>query len=90
MPDFLTPEERSKRMSLIKGKGTKPEKAMRRLLSSAKIKFKSNFRGLPGTPDFVVQARKLIIFVDGEFWHGNGVELMALSPFWRNKINNNQ
>jgi len=89
MPDFLTPAERSKRMSLIKGKDTKPEKAMARILSSAKIKYKRNVRGMPGTPDFVIPGKKLIVFVDGEFWHGKDTDLMALSPFWRAKISNN-
>lgn len=89
MPDFLTPAERSKRMSLIRGKDTKPEKAMSLILSSAKLKFKPHDRALPGTPDFVLESRKVAIFVDGEFWHGKDVDTSVLSPFWRNKIHNN-
>ena len=87
--DFLTPAERSKRMSLIRGKGTKPEKEMGKILSLARIKYRPNFKGLPGTPDFVIPSSKLVVFVDGEFWHGKNIEKLVLSPFWRNKISNN-
>ena len=31
----------------------------------------------------------MVVFVDGEFWHGKDVEQLVLSPFWRNKISNN-
>jgi len=89
MPDFLTPAERSRRMSLIRSKDTKPEKAMAKILSSARIRYKRNVRDLPGTPDFVIPGKNLVVFVEGKFWHGQGVDQMSLRPFWRNHASNN-
>jgi DNA mismatch endonuclease (patch repair protein) len=88
MPDFLTPEQRSHRMSLIRSKDTKPELAMARVLDDAKVGY-SRYPELPGTPDFLVG--HVALFVNGEFWHGRHLRdwQHKLKPFWLNKIRNN-
>ncbi|MBU1197204.1 very short patch repair endonuclease [Candidatus Micrarchaeota archaeon] len=74
-------------MSSIKGKHTKPEKVMRKLLRSSGIKF-SIYSELPGHPDIVIKAKRLAVFIDGDFWHGWHYlqRRKALSSFWRNKL----
>jgi DNA mismatch endonuclease (patch repair protein) len=89
MGDFLTKAERSHRMSLIRSKDTVPEKKMAELLRKAGIKYK-RYANLPGTPDFV--AGKVVLFVDGDFWHGRDFDRWKgkLSPWWREKIATNK
>lgn len=86
--DFLSPEERSRRMSLIKGKDTMPEKVMARLLRQAGVAFRRHGKKLPGTPDFVLAKARVAIFVDGTFWHGRAFKRWErkLSPHWRTRI----
>jgi DNA mismatch endonuclease (patch repair protein) len=90
MPDFLSVEARSRLMAKIKGKNTKPEIAMRRLLRSNGIRFDGHC-DLPGRPDFRIKGHKVVIFVDGVFWHGRDFESKKhkLQPYWFNKITNN-
>lgn len=89
--DFLTPQERSKRMSLIKGKGTKPEKMMARILRREKIRYVGHRKDLPGCPDFALKDSNVAIFVDGGFWHGRGFAdwCNSLNEYWYNKISGN-
>lgn len=77
-------------MAKIKGKGTKPEKIMERILRKNKIKFKK-YADLPGKPDFILPDSKVVIFCDGKFWHGYRFSKWKnrLSSFWRKKINSN-
>ena len=91
MTDFLTKAERSHRMSLIRGKDTRPERAMARLLRANKIGFRRHCR-LPGTPDFVLKGIRIALFVDGDFWHGRLYDRCLkgkLNDFWRKKITGN-
>ena len=68
--DFLTQEERSARMRLIKSTGTKPEQQLADLLTQRGICFQPRRDDLPGKPDFVLTDVPVAVFVDGEFWHG--------------------
>lgn len=63
------PEARSKIMRAIKGKGTKPEMAVRRLVHGMGYRYRLHRKGLPGTPDLAFGPRKKVIFVHGCFWH---------------------
>jgi len=92
MADFLTKEERSHRMSLIRSKNTTPEKQMASLLRKSKIKFRRYTRDLPGTPDFRIKDTNVVVFCDGDFWHGRnfGQWRGKLSSWWQNKIANNK
>jgi len=70
MADRLTRAERSALMSRIRGDDLKPEARLRAALRAAGVRFRRNARGLPGTPDVVLDAARLAVFVDGCFWHG--------------------
>jgi DNA mismatch endonuclease, patch repair protein len=86
--DFLSKKERSARMALIKSKNTKPELRMASLLRKAKIKFRRHRSSIPGKPDFMLLGSRVLVFVDGKFWHGKDFEKWEhkLKPFWRDKI----
>lgn len=89
MPDFLTKEQRSHRMSLIRGTRTGPEERLAKILDKEGIRYERYRKDLPGNPDFVT--RKVAIFVDGIFWHGKGFDSWKgkLSKFWHDKITSN-
>jgi DNA mismatch endonuclease (patch repair protein) len=67
---FYTTKKRSKIMSKIRGKNTKPELLFRKALWKRGIRYRINSKKLPGKPDISIQKYKLAIFIDGEFWHG--------------------
>lgn len=56
-------------MSRIRGKNTKPEILLRKLLHAAGFRFRLHVRDLPGKPDIVLRKYKTVIFVHGCFWH---------------------
>ncbi|MBE9465497.1 hypothetical protein IEE83_26745 [Dyadobacter sp. UP-52] len=58
-------------MSRIRGKDTKSEIVLRKALWGLGIRYRKNDPRLPGKPDIVIQKYKLVIFIDGEFWHGS-------------------
>ena len=63
------PEARRAVMRAIKGKGTKPEMVVRRMLHAMGYRFRLHRRDLPGTPDLAFPSRKSAIQVHGCFWH---------------------
>lgn len=63
---------RSRQMALVKGKHTKPELIVRRLVHSLGYRFRLHRRDLPGVPDLVFPGRRKVIFVHGCFWHQHG------------------
>ena len=67
---FYTTEKRSYNMSQIRSKGTKPEMLLKKALWGAGIRYKTPKKHLPGKPDISLKKSKLVIFVDGAFWHG--------------------
>jgi DNA mismatch endonuclease, patch repair protein len=96
MVDSLTPEQRSKRMALIRSKDTKPEMIVRRLVHSLGYRYRLHDRTLPGRPDLVFKGRRKVIFIHGCFWHrhGEGCALTRLPKsrleFWRRKLEDNE
>lgn len=78
--DIMSPEKRSAVMARIRGKNTGPERLMTEMLQSLKVTYESHCGDLPGRPDFVFRDVKLVIFVDGDFWHG------WRFPLWRHKL----
>ena len=92
--NFITTPERSKRMSNIKSKGTKPELILRKALWAAGFRYRLNVKNLPGRPDIVIGSKKVAIFIDGEFWHGYDWEkkknrIKANRDYWVPKIEAN-
>lgn len=72
--DVLTPEQRHKNMKNIRGKDTKPEVILRKKLWHEGIRYRKNWKKLPGKPDIAITKYKIVVFVDGEFWHGKAYE----------------
>jgi DNA mismatch endonuclease (patch repair protein) len=91
---FYTTKKRSKIMSKIRGKNTKPEMLFRKALWKKDIRYRVDSKKLPGKPDVSIIKYKLAIFIDGEFWHGyNWPErkktLKSNREFWIPKIERN-
>ncbi|MGH2536286.1 MAG: very short patch repair endonuclease, partial [Candidatus Promineifilaceae bacterium] len=61
----------AERMRRIKDRDTAPELAFRRALWRRGIRYRLHVSGLPGKPDIVISSRRVAIFIDGDFWHGN-------------------
>lgn len=59
MTDVLTPEQRKKNMSAIKGKNTKPEMKIRKMLWAEGVRGYRIHYDLPGKPDIVFPKKKL-------------------------------
>jgi len=57
-------------MSRIRSQDTCPERAVRRALYKAGVRFRLHDRSLPGCPDIVIARARVAVFVDGCFWHG--------------------
>jgi DNA mismatch endonuclease, patch repair protein len=90
--DNLTQEQRSRTMSLIRSKDTRPELTIRRLLHVRGLRFRKHVPGLPGRPDLVFVGAKLVVFIDGDYWHGWRFPQWShkLAPYWREKIGGNR
>ncbi|MBT8187246.1 MAG: very short patch repair endonuclease [Croceitalea sp.] len=91
---FYTTPERSKIMSKIRGKNTKPELAFRKSLWAAGYRYRIDYKKLIGKPDIALNKYKTVIFIDGEFWHGyNWIErkhkIKSNREFWIPKIERN-
>ena len=56
-------------MARVRGRDTKPELRVRRLVHGLGYRFRLYRRDLPGTPDLVLPGRRAVIFVHGCFWH---------------------
>jgi DNA mismatch endonuclease, patch repair protein len=61
-------------MSRVRGKDTKPEMLVRRLVHSLGYRYRLHSRKLPGQPDLVFSGRKKVIFVHGCFRRGYSTE----------------
>lgn len=92
MTDVLTPDQRKLNMSRIRGKDTSPELIIRKLLYSTGIRGYRIHYKLPGKPDIVFTKKRLVIFIDGCFWHKCPIDFKepeTRKEFWMNKINSN-
>ena len=87
-------EQRSRNMSAIKSKNTKPEIKVRKVLHSMGYRFRLHSKDLPGSPDIVLPKYKTVIFVHGCFWHRHENCKYASTPktrkeFWEAKFREN-
>lgn len=72
--DDLTPEQRRKNMQAIKSKDTHIELALRNALWHKGIRYRKNYKGLPGKPDIAITKYRIAVFCDSDFWHGYDCE----------------
>lgn len=94
MADRITPEQRSKNMSRIKGRDTKPEIRLRSAMHRAGLRFRVCRVDLPGRPDIVFPRQKLAIQVRGCFWHqhencGGRRTPRSNLDYWKPKLERN-
>ncbi|UCA46999.1 DNA mismatch endonuclease Vsr [Pseudochrobactrum sp. XF203] len=94
MTDVHSPAIRSKNMAAIKGKDTKPEMKIRKMLHAAGFRYRLHVKDLPGKPDLVLPKYKAVIFVHGCFWHMHDCDQFKLpksnQEFWINKLSRNK
>lgn len=96
------PEVTSRIMAAVRSRDTKPELALRRALHARGLRYRIHPSGIYGHPDLANAGRKVAVFVDGDYWHGNPAEwrrrgystLAEQFPeqkrdFWVNKISAN-
>ena len=89
----MTPEQRHRCMSRIKGRDTKPELVVRRWLWRQGFRYRLYVKSLPGHPDIVMRKWMTVILVNGCFWHGhecNKRRPTTNAQFWREKIDRNR
>ena len=94
MADIVAPIIRSRMMSGIRSKNTRPEMLVRNGLHAAGFRYRLHRRDLPGTPDITLPKYRGAIFVNGCFWHGHDCPLFkwpaTRTAFWVGKIGGNQ
>jgi DNA mismatch endonuclease, patch repair protein len=80
-----------------KRSGTRPEKLLVNALRKLGIRAYSSKRFLPGNPDIVFWKHRLVIFCDGDFWHGKNwrerrkkLKAGFNSDYWVKKIEYNR
>lgn len=96
MFDKLSHQERSSLMRTIRSKDTKPEMLVRRYLYALGLRYRLHVASLPGKPDIVLPGRRVVIFVQGCFWHWHG-DACGIQPgkprtnpeYWTAKLQGN-
>ena len=93
MADVVDRATRSRMMSAIRGRDTRPELEVRRLLHREGLRFRLH-AALPGKPDLVFPKYEAVVFVHGCFWHRHPNCRYATTPasnqeFWQAKFNAN-
>ena len=95
MMDKMTKSQRHNAMSHIRSADTKPEIILRKALWNRGIRYRKNYRKLPGTPDIAITRYRIAIFVDGDFWHAKGhrenpgEQIDTNKEYWKKKLARN-
>jgi DNA mismatch endonuclease (patch repair protein) len=87
-------------MSRVRGSGGRAEIALRSALHRRGLRFRKNASSLFGKPDIVFSRARVVVFVDGDFWHarvlverGEGAFAASLKTanrrFWLDKLARN-
>jgi DNA mismatch endonuclease (patch repair protein) len=81
-------------MSRIRGRDTKPEMALRKVLHGLGLRYRLHAANLPGKPDLVFPRFRTVVFVHGCFWHRHSGCKIATTPksntdFWVAKFERN-
>ena len=92
--NLTTTKERSQTMSKIRGKNTKIEIKLRLSLWHRGIRYRKNYKKLPGSPDIALTKYRIAIFCDSDFWHGYDWEhkksaIHTNRDYWIPKIEQN-
>ncbi len=94
MVDVVDKATRSRMMSGIRGKNTRPETAIRKSLFARGYRYKLHDSALPGSPDMVFPKYHAVIFIHGCFWHGHNCAFFRMPStnrkFWKEKIGGNR
>lgn len=94
MADIVSKEVRSRMMSGIRSKNTKPELLIRRGLHRMGLRYSLHRRDLPGKPDLVFTKHNAVLFIHGCFWHGHDCHLFKMPSsrpeFWHAKLGRNR
>ncbi len=90
MADVLTPDQRRRNMQAIRGRDTKPEMFVRRLVHKMGYRFRLHRKDLPGRPDLVLPQHRRVIYVHGCYWHVHTCRWGQVVPktnakFWATK-----
>lgn len=92
--DIVDKETRSRMMSAVKGRNTRYEVAIRKRLFAKGFRYRIDNRKLPGRPDIVLSKYRVIVFVNGCFWHYHECHLSRIpkshSEWWRVKLEGNR
>ena len=94
MVDIVDTETRSRMMSNIRGKDTKPELILRHALHARGFRYRLHVKDLPGKPDLVFPKFRAVVLVHGCFWHRHPGCAKATTPatrveFWQEKFQAN-
>jgi len=94
MTDIVDKVTRSRMMSGIGGKNTKPEIIIRKGLHALGFRYRLYSPKLPGKPDIVLPKYRAIILINGCFWHAHNCHLFkwpsTRKEFWEAKILSNK
>lgn len=92
MPDVLSPSQRSYCMSRIQANNTRPELVLRKALWAHGFRYRLKNK-FPGRPDLFFSSRKLVVFIDGCFWHNCPLHCQVPQTnqlFWQKKLSKNK
>lgn len=94
MADVVDRATRSRMMSGIRGRDTKPELVVRKYLHAHGLRYRVAPKNLPGKPDIFLPKYRAVVFVHGCFWHRHEGCRYTATPatnpdFWQRKFNAN-
>ena len=91
--DVLTKEQRRKNMQHIRSRDTSVEVQLRKALWHEGIRYRKNYKRLPGSPDIAITKYRIAIFCDSSFFHGKDFDtkkpVATNHEFWDTKIRRN-
>jgi len=92
--DVLTTKQRSRCMAAIRGKDTRPEWIVRRLVFALGHRYRLHSKQVIGKPDLIFARQKKVILVHGCFWHMHRCRFGRVVPktnaaFWAKKRTDN-
>jgi DNA mismatch endonuclease (patch repair protein) len=87
----------SRHLSKIKSIDNQGERMLRSVLWKMGLRFQKHVRTLPGKPDIVFSRQRVVVFCDGDFWHGRNwrkdkrrLSAGPNAPYWVAKIQANR